>query len=236
MALSHPSSRTTDQRIQWPAGGGYITLPFSASLWFRNPNAVPSSVYHVAVSCGNATSTPWHVSGYNALNKIGIAVRNAANSANYRIESAEGTPWDGEWHFACVVVQTGTNATKVFLDDLSAGVGTVSDILSVASPRVALLGLTNSATAHQFAGGAVSDVRIWDTALSDATVARIRAGYLRDGITGFLHRYAVGDTGPGASVAGKNLFDYVAMTKADSITDNPYSELDPYFPWPTEDT
>ena len=204
MAVTHTSNRTTDRRIQWPAGGGYITLPFSVSLWFKNPNAIPSSVYHVAVSCGNATSTPWHINGYNAQNKIGLNVRNAANTTVYRVESAKGTPWDGEWHFACAVVQTGTNASKVFLDDLTAGTGTVSDILSITSPRVALLGLTNSATAHQFAGGAVSDVRIWNAALSDATVARIRSGYLRDGISGYIHRYAVGDTGPGI-VTGKQI-------------------------------
>lgn len=232
MALTHTSNRTTDRRIQWPAGAGYITLPFSVSLWFRNPNAVPSSVYHIAISCGDTASTPWHMSGYNAQNKIGISVRYSNNTANYRVESATGTPWDGKWHFACASVQTGTNATKVFLDALSAGVGTVSDILSIASPRVALLGLTSSSTVHQFAGGSVSDVRIWDTALSDDEVAMLRTGYMRDGMDGFIHRYAIGDIGPGSSVAGKNIFDHVGAVKANSIAGDPNADFDPYSPFP----
>ena len=72
---------------------------------------------------------------------------------------------DGNWHHAALVFQVGPSLSKLFLDGILVGTF-VNSVQNQSAPL--MIGYGN--TINQYFNGSIDEVRIWSTALSDATI------------------------------------------------------------------
>ncbi|MDC0773316.1 sialidase family protein [Streptomyces sp. HD] len=147
------------------------TGSFTASLWFRYTRRTGEQPLLWVGGIGGSQPQFW-LRGEPASNRVRglMTVRSGATTVRSASVSTTAAHNDGRWHH--LALRRGGGRLTLFIDGRPTGTADVSGSVSRSSPFGVHIGQRMDSRA--FFTGAIDEVRVWNRALTDAELTRVR--------------------------------------------------------------